>query len=171
MVVVVVVVVRCYNRVYVVCVAVCVCLCVCVCVWPTVFLYGSVLHVLISVLVDLRRVAGVDTMADKALIGYLKIIAELNRNRQVLRTYIHTYIHFPVQCYYKYALFDSKVLSYRKEPRLTENGTHEFKVRMGFGTPDITLRIFLACTYIHTYIHTSTIHIYSVHRLACWLGY
>ena len=96
MVVVVVVVVRCYNRVYVVCVAVCVCLCVCVCVWPTVFLYGSVLHVLISVLVDLRRVAGVDTMADKALIGYLKIIAELNRNRQVLRTYIHTYIHtFP----------------------------------------------------------------------------
>eukprot|EP01036_Dinobryon_divergens_P029541 gene29541-38656_t len=60
-----------------------------------------------TALVDLRRVPGVDAMADKALIGYLKIIAELNRNRQVL--------------------------SYRKEPRLTENGVHEFKVRMGFG--------------------------------------
>ena len=73
------------------CAWLCVCLCGCVCVWPTVFLYGSVLYVLISVLVDLRRVAGVDAMADKALIGYLKIIAELNRNRQVLHTYIHTF--------------------------------------------------------------------------------
>jgi len=46
-------------------------------------------------------------MADKALIGYLKIIAELNRNKQVL--------------------------NYRKEPKLTNDGQSEFKVRMGFG--------------------------------------
>lgn len=57
--------------------------------------------------IDLRRVAGVDNLADKALVGYLKIIAELNRNE--------------------------KILSYRTEPRLTGNGEHEFIVRMGFG--------------------------------------
>ena len=56
--------------------------------------------------IDLRRVPGVDDMADKALIGYLKIIAEINRNQNVLK--------------------------YRKEPRLTNHG-EEFKVRMGFG--------------------------------------
>ena len=55
----------------------------------------------------MKRGPGVDAMADKALIGYLKIIAELNRNKQVL--------------------------SYRKEPRLTDGGKEEFKVRMGFG--------------------------------------
>jgi hypothetical protein len=52
--------------------------------------------------IDLRRVPGVDILADQALIGYCKIIAEINRNHHVLR--------------------------YRTEPRLTENGTHEFKV-------------------------------------------
>lgn len=52
--------------------------------------------------VDLRRVPGVDVLADKALIGYLKIIAEINRNK--------------------------RVLSYRNEPRLTNNGKDEFKV-------------------------------------------
>lgn len=57
--------------------------------------------------VDLRRVPGVDVLADHALIGYLKIIAEINRNRNILK--------------------------YRQEPRLTDNGHHEFKVRMGFG--------------------------------------
>lgn len=57
--------------------------------------------------IDLRRVPGVDILADKALIGYLKIIAELNRNHQIL--------------------------AYRAEPRLTKNGTVDFKVRMGFG--------------------------------------
>lgn len=56
---------------------------------------------------DLRRVPGVDILADKALIGYLKIIAEINR--------------------------DPGVLKYRNEPRLTLNGREEFKVRMGFG--------------------------------------
>jgi class 3 adenylate cyclase len=57
--------------------------------------------------IDLRRVPGVDVLADKALIGYLKIISEINR--------------------------DKAILSYRKEPRLTHNGANEFKVRMGFG--------------------------------------
>merc|ERR1711871_581761 len=61
----------------------------------------------VNKVVDLRRVPGIDRLADKALIGYLKIIAELNRNE--------------------------RVLAYRKEPRLTQNGTREFKVRMGFG--------------------------------------
>lgn len=60
-----------------------------------------------SKIVDLRRVPGVDKLADHALVGYLKIIAELNR--------------------------DKKVLEYRNEPRLTLNGKEEFKVRMGFG--------------------------------------
>lgn len=60
-----------------------------------------------SHMIDLRRVPGVDTMADRALIGYLKIIADINRNKQVL--------------------------SYRTEPRLTNGGTDDFKVRMGFG--------------------------------------
>lgn len=40
--------------------------------------------------------------ADQALIGYCKIIAEINRNKYVMR--------------------------YRHEPRLTEKGKHEFKV-------------------------------------------
>lgn len=57
--------------------------------------------------INLQRVPGIDIMADKALIGYLKIIAEINRSRAILR--------------------------YRDEPRLTCNGTQEFKVRMGFG--------------------------------------
>jgi hypothetical protein len=58
-------------------------------------------------IIDLRRVPNVDILADKALIGYCKIIAEINRS--------------------------SKILGYRNEPRLTEKGKHEFKVRMGFG--------------------------------------
>ena len=57
--------------------------------------------------IDLKRVPGVDVMADKALIGYLKIIAEINRSKGVL--------------------------AYRAEPRLTQSGAQEFKVRMGFG--------------------------------------
>ena len=60
-----------------------------------------------SNLVDLKRVPGVDVMADKALIGYLKIIAEINRSPELLR--------------------------YRSEPRLTHHGQQEFRVRMGFG--------------------------------------
>jgi class 3 adenylate cyclase len=57
--------------------------------------------------IDLRRVPGVDVLADCALIGYTKIIAEINRCEDVLK--------------------------YRQEPRLTMNGTQEFLVRMGFG--------------------------------------
>lgn len=57
--------------------------------------------------VDLRRIPGIDALADKALIGYVKIIAELNRS--------------------------SNVLAYRKDQRLTKNGTEDYKVRMGFG--------------------------------------
>jgi class 3 adenylate cyclase len=57
--------------------------------------------------IDLRRVPFVDALADRALIGYLKIIAELNRNH--------------------------KILAYRQEPRLTKKNTVDFKVRMGFG--------------------------------------
>ena len=53
--------------------------------------------------IDLRRVPGVDILANHALIGYCKIIAEINRNKYVLR--------------------------YRNEPRLTERGKHDFKVR------------------------------------------
>lgn len=57
--------------------------------------------------VDLRRVPGIDRLADKALVGYLKIICDINRSK--------------------------RVLAYRSEPRLTQDGTKEFKVRMGFG--------------------------------------
>lgn len=57
--------------------------------------------------VDLRRVPGIDNLADKALIGYLKIIVELNRQENII--------------------------AYRKEPRLTNQGQNEFIVRMGFG--------------------------------------
>jgi len=60
-----------------------------------------------AITVDLRRIPGVDTLADHALISYLKIIAEINRNKAVLK--------------------------YRQEPRLTDNGKHEYKLRMGFG--------------------------------------
>lgn len=57
--------------------------------------------------IDLRRVPGVDLLADSALVAYLKIIAEINRNQTIL--------------------------DYRHEPRLTNNGTTEFEVHMGFG--------------------------------------
>ena len=60
-----------------------------------------------SKVIDLRRVPGVDKLSDHALVGYLKIIAEINRQ--------------------------PKVLAYRNEPRLTHNGTKDFKVSMGFG--------------------------------------
>ncbi len=56
---------------------------------------------------DLRRIPGIDEIADRALIAYLKVIAEINRNRQVL--------------------------SFRTDPRLTRDDTEQYKVRMGFG--------------------------------------
>lgn len=57
--------------------------------------------------IDLRRVPGVDQMADMAMIAYLKIVAELNRSKEIL--------------------------AYRSEPRLTNNGTTNYQVSMGFG--------------------------------------
>mmetsp|Transcript_9047 Transcript_9047/g.15297 ORF Transcript_9047/g.15297 Transcript_9047/m.15297 type:complete len:853 (-) Transcript_9047:247-2805(-) len=57
--------------------------------------------------IDLRRVPGVDAMADMAIIAYLKIVAELNRSKEIL--------------------------AYRSEPRLTNNGTTNYQVSMGFG--------------------------------------
>lgn len=47
------------------------------------------------------------TTAEQALIGYCKVIAEINRNKYVMR--------------------------YRSEPRLTDNGAHDFKVRPPLG--------------------------------------
>jgi hypothetical protein len=53
---------------------------------------------------SLRCSSVLSSTADQALIGYCKIIAEINRNKYVMR--------------------------YRHEPRLTENGEHDFKVRL-----------------------------------------
>ena len=50
---------------------------------------------------------GTDDLADKALVGYLKIIVEINRRKEIL--------------------------DYRKDSRLTENNHIKFKVSMGFG--------------------------------------
>jgi class 3 adenylate cyclase len=57
--------------------------------------------------VDLSRVPDIERWADHSLISYLKIIASLNRSKEILK--------------------------YRSEPRLTLSGAQEFKVRMGFG--------------------------------------
>lgn len=57
--------------------------------------------------IDLTRLAGVDVLADRALIAYLKIIAEINRS--------------------------IAALAYRSDARLTNNRETEYKIRMGFG--------------------------------------
>lgn len=60
--------------------------------------------------VDLRRIPGLDTMSDKALVGFLKVVVEVNRDRQVL--------------------------AYRADRRLSQRGptmVSDFKLRMGFG--------------------------------------
>lgn len=57
--------------------------------------------------VDLRRIPGLDIMSDKALIGFLKVVVEINRDKQVL--------------------------SYRSDERLTLGGSSDFALRMGFG--------------------------------------
>ena len=57
--------------------------------------------------VDLRRIPGLDIMSDKALIGFLKVVVEINRDKQVL--------------------------AYRADSRLTTNTSQEYKLRMGFG--------------------------------------
>jgi len=58
--------------------------------------------------IDLKRIPGIDELADQALIGYLKVIADINRKKEIL--------------------------SYQTEPRLVNMLRGEqFKVRMGFG--------------------------------------
>jgi len=55
--------------------------------------------------VNLKRIPGLDDMSDKALFGFLKVVVEINRDKQVL--------------------------AYRGDERLQQEG--EFKLRMGFG--------------------------------------
>jgi len=56
---------------------------------------------------DLSRIPGLDIVSDKALIGFLKVIIEINR--------------------------DVQLLAYRKDERLSKGSEEEFAVRMGFG--------------------------------------
>lgn len=56
--------------------------------------------------VDLRRIPGLDIVADKALIGFLKVLIEVNRDKQIL--------------------------AYRSDQRLMINSKN-FLLRMGFG--------------------------------------
>eukprot|EP00804_Cyclotella_cryptica_P031221 CCRYP_020319-RA/>CCRYP_020319-RA protein AED:0.07 eAED:0.07 QI:0/0.85/0.87/1/0.57/0.37/8/2080/875 len=58
-------------------------------------------------IVDLRRIPGLDVLSDKALVGFLKVIVEINR--------------------------DVQLLSYRKDRRLVTGGEKGFLLRMGFG--------------------------------------
>ena len=63
--------------------------------------------------IDLRRIPGLDSLSDKALVGFLKVIIEVNR--------------------------DVQLLAYRTDKRLStssntdESGKEGFKLRMGFG--------------------------------------
>lgn len=59
-----------------------------------------------NISVDLRRIPGLDIVADKALIGFLRVIIEINRHKQIL--------------------------NYRSDERLTRD-TGSYKLRMGFG--------------------------------------
>jgi len=59
-----------------------------------------------TVAIDLRRIPGLDLTSDKALIGFLKVIVEINR--------------------------DEQIKSYHVDPRLEQNG-NAFDTRMGFG--------------------------------------
>jgi class 3 adenylate cyclase len=56
--------------------------------------------------VNLKRIPGLDDLSDKALLGFLKVVVEINRDKQVL--------------------------AYRNDKRLQHEG-HDFKLRMGFG--------------------------------------
>ena len=62
--------------------------------------------------IDLRRIPALDSLSDKALVGFLKVIIEVNR--------------------------DVQLLAYRDDKRLSTGNTDEsekegFKLRMGFG--------------------------------------
>jgi len=56
--------------------------------------------------IDLRRIPGLDSLSDKALVGFLKVIIEVNR--------------------------DIQLLAYRNDKRLSID-KNDFKLRMGFG--------------------------------------
>jgi hypothetical protein len=56
--------------------------------------------------VDLRRIPGLDIVADKALVGFLRVLIEVNRDKQIL--------------------------AYRTDKRLMVD-SKEFLLRMGFG--------------------------------------
>ncbi|KAL3817668.1 hypothetical protein ACHAXA_002013 [Cyclostephanos tholiformis] len=57
--------------------------------------------------IDLSRIPGLDLLSDKALIGFLKVIIEVNR--------------------------DVQLLAYRDDKRLSKGKENGFSVRMGFG--------------------------------------
>lgn len=57
--------------------------------------------------IDLRRIPGLDVLSDKALVGFLKVIVEINR--------------------------DLQLLAYRNDPRLRGDSDDGFLLRMGFG--------------------------------------
>lgn len=57
--------------------------------------------------IDLRRIPGLDILSDKALVGFLKVIVEINR--------------------------DLQLLAYRNDPRLCGENDDGFLLRMGFG--------------------------------------
>ena len=57
--------------------------------------------------IDLRRIPGLDMLSDKALVGFLKVIVEINR--------------------------DLQLLAYRNDPRLCGDNEDGFLLRMGFG--------------------------------------
>lgn len=57
--------------------------------------------------IDLRRIPGLDMLSDKALVGFLKVIVEINR--------------------------DLQILAYRNDPRLCGENDDGFSLRMGFG--------------------------------------
>ncbi|KAL7552266.1 hypothetical protein ACHAWF_015498 [Thalassiosira exigua] len=57
--------------------------------------------------IDLRRIPGLDILSDKALVGFLKVIVEVNR--------------------------DVQLLAYRSDKRLSLGGDNNFSLRMGFG--------------------------------------
>ncbi|KAL7538676.1 hypothetical protein ACHAXR_008731, partial [Thalassiosira sp. AJA248-18] len=57
--------------------------------------------------IDLRRIPGLDILSDKALVGFLKVVVEVNR--------------------------DVQLLAYRGDERLSTGVDDDFLIRMGFG--------------------------------------
>ena len=57
--------------------------------------------------IDLRKIPGLDVLSDKALVSFLKVVVELNR--------------------------DAQLLAYRSDERLALESKGGFQIRMGFG--------------------------------------